>query len=495
MLFNSTEFILLFLPVTFLVYFWLLGRHRIIAGKTWLVLASLFFYGWWNWHYLPLLVFSIFFNYAIGSTLSRLSVLPDQHRPQPKGWLLLGLVLNLALLGYYKYSGFLLTNIDHLLGNAPDLLNVTLPLAISFFTFTQIAYLVDSYRGEVKEYDLLNYALFVTFFPHLIAGPIIHHKEIMPQFGSLRNLTKQHKNMALGLFLFGIGCSKKVLLADTFARWASAGFDQSQSLNFFEAWFTSLSYTFQIYFDFSGYTDMAIGAALLFNIRLPANFNSPYKSTNIREFWHRWHITLSRFLRDYLYIPLGGNRAGELRTYVNLAITFVLGGLWHGPTWLFVLWGAMHGVAMVVHRLWQTLGLRLNAIAGWLLTFCFINATWVVFRAKDMQDVTKVFMGMLGMNGLILPSRMMETFGYLKAEGVGFGPWLEGINGNGLLPLAILFALTMVLTQKNSTEMWQMEGSWKRLGYGWATMIGLMASLSGLYMFSTSYSEFIYFNF
>jgi len=250
-----------------------------------------------------------------------------------------GIAANLLLLAYYKYTHFILENVNLVFGTNYVIPHIVLPLAISFFTFTQIVYLVDSYRGETAEYDLLNYSLFVTFFPHLIAGPIVHHRQIMPQFASRWTLAKRYPNILKGLFIFSIGLFKKVAIADTFAVWADVGFDGGQQLTFFAAWATSLSYTFQLYFDFSGYCDMAIGASLLFNIWLPINFNSPYKALDIQDFWRRWHITLSNFLRDYLYIPLGGNRRSASRTSINLFVTFVLGGLWHGATWMFVIWG------------------------------------------------------------------------------------------------------------------------------------------------------------
>lgn len=270
-------------------------------------------------------------NFAVGSSLNGTPVLtggkystsqdksevPLSKTISRKTILIFGIVFNLSLLGYFKYTDFFLSNFNGIFGADIPLMHIALPLAISFFTFQQIAYLVDSYRNETKEYDFLNYALFVTFFPQLIAGPIVHHKEMMPQFASTWNKVKNYKNIALGIFIFSIGLFKKVVIADTFAVWATNGFDKAEVLTFFEAWATSLSYTFQLYFDFSGYTDMAIGAALLFNIKLPINFNSPYKATNIQDFWRRWHITLSRFLRDYVYIPLGGNRHGKLKNYTT----------------------------------------------------------------------------------------------------------------------------------------------------------------------------------
>jgi len=385
MIFSSPEFILLFLPVAFLGYFYLNRMRLVVEGKIWLVAASLAFYAYWNIAYVPLLLASIIFNFAIGTTLCSNSA--SKRSPFSRQLILSGgISANLALLGYFKYAGFLIETVASVRGIDADLLPQTiLPLGISFFTFTQIAYLVDSYRGEAKEYDFTNYALFVTFFPHLIAGPILHHREMMPQFESRWNLAMRYRNIALGLFIFSIGLFKKVVIADTFSIWANAGFDGGISLDFFTAWATSLSFTFQLYFDFSGYCDMAIGAALMFNIWLPINFNSPYKALDIQDFWRRWHITLSRYLRDYLYIPLGGNRSSAERIHLNIMATFVLGGLWHGASWMFVIWGALHGAALVVHRIWRRLGLRMPTPLAWLLTFCFVNITWIFFRAMSAR--------------------------------------------------------------------------------------------------------------
>ena len=302
------------------------------------------------------------FNYAIGRSLSKEW---ERNNVTKKILLILGISVNIALIGYFKYADFFIENFNYLLDTGVGLLHLALPLAISFFTFQQIAYLVDSYRGETKEYDFLNYANFVTFFPQLIAGPIVHHSEMMPQFATASNKVKRYSNIATGLFIFSIGLFKKVIIADTFAIWATTGFDHAQVLNMAEAWVTSLSYTFQLYFDFSGYTDMAIGAALLFNIKLPINFNSPYKATSIQDFWRRWHITLSRFLREYIYIPLGGNRKGEFRTCCSLMATFLIGGIWHGAGWTFLFWGFLHGIAIVIHRTWRKMGFKLNRFLAW----------------------------------------------------------------------------------------------------------------------------------
>jgi D-alanyl-lipoteichoic acid acyltransferase DltB (MBOAT superfamily) len=470
MLFNSAEFLLVFLPLTLLGYYQLMRRHCVQTAKTWLVLASLFFYAWWNPAYLPLILVSLGVNFAIGSRLARN---PEKHTA---GLLLAaGVIFNLALLGYYKYANFALATLASATGWPPPVAAVTLPLAISFFSFTQIAYLVDSRRGETREYDLLNYALFVTFFPHLIAGPIVHHREIMPQFARPRNWLLRHRHVLPGLMLLSAGLAKKVLIADTLAPWAAAGFDQPGALGLCDAWLASFAYTLQLYFDFSGYTDMTLGASLMFNIRLPINFDSPYRATSIRDFWRRWHITLSRFLRDYLYLPLGGNRRGPLRTGVNLLATFVLGGLWHGASWLFVFWGLLHGVAVVIHRLWRHLGLRLPAAAGWLLTLAFVNLAWVFFRAPTFDAAIRVLDGLAGNNG------------------IGFDTWATRLAAPTWAPWFLAAAVLLALQPRNSMASW--FGAAPRIGAWQAVAGGLLAGTSLLAILASRYTEFIYFNF
>ncbi|WP_156961485.1 MBOAT family O-acyltransferase, partial [Sulfurospirillum arsenophilum] len=391
-------FIFVFLPITFFVYFYLNSKRLTTASIAFLVFSSLIFYSWWNIVYLPLILSSMLFNFVIGKSFVEI-----RDSVKKKTLLVFGITSNVTLLGYFKYTDFLLNNFNGIFGADIPLPHIILPLGISFFTFTQIAYLVDCYKDKVKEYNFIRYALFVTYFPHLLAGPILHHAEMMPQFANIRNKTKNYKNIAFGLFLFSIGLFKKVVIADTFALWAIAGFDTATTLNLIEAWATSLSYTFQLYFDFSGYTDMAIGASFLFNIKLPINFNSPYKALDIQDFWRRWHMTLSRFLRDYIYIPLGGNRRSEGRTYINLFATFLIGGLWHGAGWTFIFWGTLHGFALMIHRAWKSLGFTMNKYLAWFITFNFINLTWIFFRAKEWSDAVKVLKGMLGLHGVVLP--------------------------------------------------------------------------------------------
>lgn len=395
MLFNSYAFIFVFFPVSVIVYFALNRMKWIYASKVWLALSSLFFYGYWNVKYVPLILGSILFNYTAGWLLG--AVYADKPR-QRKLTLIIAISMNLLLLGYYKYAGFFLENLNALLGGHLTIIKLVLPLGISFFTFTQIAYLVDAYKGKAKEYNFVNYVLFVTFYPHLIAGPILHHSEMMPQFDQLRNKLWNWGNASKGAYIFCIGLFKKVVIADTFAEYANTGF--AQAFSFVDTWVASLSYTFQLYFDFSGYTDMAIGIALFFNIKLPQNFNSPYKALNIQDFWRRWHMTLSRFLRDYIYIPLGGNRRGTAVAIRNIIITFLLGGLWHGAGWTFILWGLMHGVGQAVHKLWMKVGKPLPKWLAWMITFGFINVTWVFFRAESWGQAVRILKGMFGLQGL-----------------------------------------------------------------------------------------------
>lgn len=415
MLFNSYEYLLLFLPLTLLGYFALAKKSAM--ALLWLTLASLCFYAWWNpWH-LPIILASMVGNFLF----SRAIIRSTQHR---QTWLATGIFANLLLLGVFKYTHFVLG-----IAGAPDALPaIALPLGISFFTFTQIAFLADTARGEVRETNPLHYALFVTFFPHLLAGPIIHHKEMMPQFADRSLRAFNADNVARGLFLLALGLGKKVLIADPLGVVANAGYANIAALDSQGAWFTTLAYTFQLYFDFSGYTDMALGAALMFNIKLPINFDSPYRATNIRDFWRRWHMTLSRFLRDYLYIPLGGNRQAALGIAFALIITFTLGGLWHGAGWTFIAWGFAHGLALVLMRVWQSAGKPLPAWLSWLLTFLFVHLAWVLFRANSISDAMQMFKKLVPVwSPFSLPS-MVSIASWILLAAIVIAAWPRNSN-------------------------------------------------------------------
>jgi alginate O-acetyltransferase complex protein AlgI len=405
MLFNSYEFIFGFFPLVFLGFL-ILARTRIPSlVQAWLVICSLFFYGWWNYKYLALILVSILCNYFVGLLISH------SKNHTRRLWLILGLCFNLGLLGFFKYADFFISTTNIFFETDFNLLHIILPLAISFFTFQQIAYLVDRYQDiEFKrEISFLEYMLFVAFFPQLLAGPIVHHSQVIPQFRHPEFGRFKLDNLSIGLTIFFFGLFKKVIIADRLGEWATPAFamvDGGGVLSTQEAWLGAMTYTFQLYFDFSGYSDMAIGLGCIFGIRLPANFFSPYKADSIIEFWRRWHMTLSQFLRDHLYIPLGGNRKGKPRRYVNLMITMLLGGLWHGSSWTFVVWGGLHGAYLGINHAWrafkqhyglQLLPPRIARPVAVLLTFAACLAAIVFFRAETLSGALAMSQSMAGM--------------------------------------------------------------------------------------------------
>lgn len=392
MLFNSYEFILLYLPFTLLVYYKLAKYLGNGYAKGFLILMSLVFYSYWDIGNLPILLASIIVNYIFGHLLTR---------KKSKALLAGGIAFNLAFLGYFKYTDFVIQNINALMSMSLPLQHIVLPLGISFFTFTQTAYLVDVYRGETKEYSKSDYLLFVTIFPHLIAGPILYHKDMIPQFSFADNYKVNYKNLTYGIIWFVIGLFKKVIIADKLAITANMAFTNADKLTMFDAWIGSLAYTLQLYFDFSAYSEMAIGLGLMFNYNLPLNFNLPYRSCSIIEFWRRWHMTLSAFLKNYLYIPLGGNRTGHhLR---NIMITMFLGGLWHGAGWTFIIWGVLHGVFICINHVWRKTKIILPKALCWLLTFNAVNIAWVFFRAEDLQQAMHIVSVMFDVSNFYLP--------------------------------------------------------------------------------------------
>lgn len=405
MLFNSPIFIYLFLPFVVLIGNAL--RTRFDDKSYFIVflsIGSLFFYGYTEFKWTFIILFSILFNYALARNF-----LDTAGSALRKPMVIFGVAVNLALLGYFKYTDFLIGNVNDLLGTSYPILGIVLPIGISFYTFQQIAFLVDAYRGQVTDFTFRRYLFFITFFPQLIAGPIVHHAEILPQLAKRWRIDLT-SDLALGLFIFLIGLTKKALLADSFAGIATPIFDSADAgatLTVQEAWVGALAYTFQIYFDFSGYSDMAIGIARMFGLRLPINFASPYKSVGIIDFWRRWHITLSRFLRDYLYIPLGGNRSGWVRRYLNLLITMLLGGIWHGAGWGFVVWGFLHGTFLMIEHGLRAVFARaplplprpLLRGLGRGLTFLAVILAWVPFRAVTLDGVTGMWGAMAGLSG------------------------------------------------------------------------------------------------
>ena len=392
MFFNSYEFLFGFLPAVCIVYFLLARFPR--AGTWWMAAASFFFYAKYRLDDVALLIASILWNYLISHLIVR--------RGWKRGWLVLGIAVNLLTLAVFKYSKFWPAGMLH---------NLAFPLGISFFTFSQIAYLVDVYKGVDHPAPIRDYALFVSFFPHLLSGPILRHKEMVPQFDSAIRRRPIPRYFARGFSLIVIGLAKKILIADTLAPLVARTFDSAGPLDAATAWIGTTAYTFQLYNDFSGYCDIAVGVSFLFNIRIPENFRAPYRSTSIQEFWRRWHITLGKFLRNYIYIPLGGNRAGLSRQCLAVVITFTLGGLWHGAGWTFFIWGALHGIALTTQVLWRRFGFRLPHFAAWALTFAFVDLAWVVFRAPNLQALTRVLGAMFsGIPRMQLPAALSSVY-------------------------------------------------------------------------------------
>jgi alginate O-acetyltransferase complex protein AlgI len=478
MLFNSYPFIFVFLPIALAGYFWL-GRSSNLAPVWWLALASLAFYSVSNWQFVGLLLASVAFNYFIGWLL-----IAKQLRSTARfAALTVGVAGDLLVLGTFKYAGFFAANLNALFSTG-FVVNILLPVGISFYTFTQIAFLVDAYRGNVARYGLPHYALFVTYFPHLIAGPILHHKDMIPQFESGRTKRPDPHLILCGLIIFAIGLFKKTCLADSIQPLVAPAFGANYP-SFDQAWIGALAYTFQLYFDFSGYSDMAIGISLMFGIFLPLNFNSPYKATSIIDFWRRWHMTLSQFLRDYLYIPLGGNRHGRLLRYVNLMITMLLGGLWHGAAWTFVVWGALHGAYLCVNHAWSNYGpavaprfARVGNAAAFVLTFVSVVVAWVFFRADSISSATFVLSRMADPTNIVFGRGEMANalFMAVYAAIAWFGPNTQEIMG---------------YDHKNRVVGENLNGWLRRPGFLYAAAATLAFGVLGI----SQHSEFIYFRF
>ena len=500
MLFNSPEFLFAFFPIAFVGY-----RLALLAGRAaavfWLGACSLFFYSWWDVCSLPILAVSIATNYCIGVSINRSK--GTRGGVSSRALMILGVGVNLLTLGYYKYAAFLVLQLGAVV-NLPSYVfrHIELPIGISFFTFTQIAYLVDVYRGDAREYNPIDYALFVSYFPHLIAGPILHHKDMMPQFQALTARSVSAVTIATGLGILGVGLGKKLLLADPLGVYASSFFNGVATgglPTFFDSALGTTAYTFQLYFDFSGYSDMAVGISVVFGIVLPVNFLSPYKSRSIAEFWRRWHITLSSFLRDYLYISLGGNRHGSARRYVNLLLTMMLGGIWHGAGWTFLLWGLLHGMYLMINHAWKSLResvvlLRtLEPVLRYVylpLTFAAVAAAWIPFRALSLHDAGKVFAGLLGSHGVVLPNQVIGMLPMLGrfVQGQGTVPLLADGTIMGLAELLVLLVVAAWVSFgfRNTTQMSHRTR---------VTVVALLMPLLLQKIFFGGKVEFLYFQF
>jgi D-alanyl-lipoteichoic acid acyltransferase DltB (MBOAT superfamily) len=509
MLFNSAIFLFVFLPLTMFGFGLAFRRLGLQAAWTWLAVASVFFYGWWNPAHVPLLLISISSNYWLGRRLA----LPDTcgHR-----WLLTaGLVVNLGLLAWFKYWHFAASNFAALFGQSWDGRPLELPLGISFYTFHQLTYLLHCRAGRAQGTSFRHYLLYVTFFPQLIAGPIVRPMEMLPQLREKRTMAFRWEDLSMGFTLLSIGLFKKMVLADHVAQWVGPVFDHvhdAPQVPMLDAWLAVLAYTLQLYFDFSAYSDMALGVARIFGVSLPGNFYSPYKALSIVEFWRRWHITLSLFLRDYLYIPLGGSRKGEFRRNVNLLLVMVIGGFWHGAGWTFGFWGLWHGLALLANHAWMKTKVS-RMIAGipgkvfsWSLTFLTVVIGWTFFRAQDLRGATSMLQSMFGLAGVEIPAAWLSRLSWLRSFGVtGRTDWMVFQSYLQLLEIAILFSAVLILpntlqiaagslTPSNQSSLPSSPSRWIwRPTFAWALISGLMLTLALLHL--GRISEFLYFQF
>jgi D-alanyl-lipoteichoic acid acyltransferase DltB (MBOAT superfamily) len=516
MLFNSLQFLLLFLPITCLGFLVCRRFGNIQWVFIWLFICSATFYGAWEPKYLILLFGSIAANYAAALHIAR-----------QKSKLVLGVTItaNLAVLGYFKYTNFVLQTLAYFFNFDVPQVAIELPLGISFVTFIQIAFLVDVYRNRTDDLGLPKYALFVSYFPHLIAGPIIHHKEVMSQFTNERLKSVSYAEVATGVAYILCGLFKKVIIADAMARYAAPGFrlaGQGQPISLLDGWGAALAFTYQIYFDFSGYSDIAIGLSLLFGVRLPVNFDSPYKSTSIIDFWRRWHITLSRFLRDYLYIPLGGNRDGWFRRYVNLMVVMLLGGLWHGASWLFVVWGGLHGIYLIINHLFRYLrnrfapGSRIVAGIAMLcsvLVFPAVLFSWVFFRSETWFGATIMLRAMRGDFGIFFPELYQAKLGSLaphvmQALGMTTGNLVTFGDQTALLCLVLVTLFVFILPNSQQLLLGTYDdkpghpvrrGLARALAFRPTPISAIVSACLGVLVLTIIYlgvpSEFIYFQF
>lgn len=487
MLFNSYIFLFLFLPLALAGYYILNYVNQKRTAGIFLIGMSLWFYGYFNVSYLLILCGSIIANFLFAKAMEHFS---EKHSVQ-KGILIFGICANVAVIFYFKYFHFFLENINALFRTSFTVQKILLPLGISFFTFQQISFLVDSYQGETKDYTFDEYALFVSFFPQLVAGPVVLHKETIPQFRDSEKRLINYVNFSKGIYIFALGLFKKMLIADTFGRAVDYGFPAIASLNTLEAFIVSLCYTFQLYFDFSGYCDMAVGIGSLFNITLPQNFNSPYKAASITEFWERWHMTLTRFLRTYIYFPLGGNRKGKLRTYGNIMIVYLVSGIWHGANWTFIVWGLLHGLCNCLNRIFSKQWLKLCKPIRWFATFLTVDLLTIFFRADSLAMAKTFFKRLFRFNGFTLRAELTECFrleefiflekkipllGLFHADFAGLYLWLF---------LSAAFLVVLLFQNNSETDF---KPTFGRSLAAILCMLWSILSLEGI-------SSFLYFNF
>ncbi|MBE6160254.1 MAG: MBOAT family protein [Lactobacillales bacterium] len=484
MLFNSYIFVLLFLPLCLIGYFILNYFKKYKLAQYFVLGMSFWFYGYFNYYYLIIIIFSILFNYGIYCLFKKI-----EKNNKRKILLIFSILMNLGLLFYFKYYDFFISNINNLFNLNFTLKNIVLPLGISFFTFQQLSFVIDAYKKEVPGYSLINYATFVTFFPQLIAGPIVTHDELVPQFMDKEKKKINWDNMARGIYIFVLGLAKKVLIADIFGNAVNYGFSNIELLDSTSAIIVMLSYTIQIYFDFSGYCDMAIGIGKMMNIDLPINFNSPYKSINIIEFWKRWHITLTRFFTKYIYIPLGGSKKGKIKTYTNIMIIFLISGFWHGANWTFVLWGLLHGIFSVITRCFKKFFDRIHPILNWLITFIFINFTWIIFRANSIKEAFNFINKIFDLNFKNINKNIVDCFNSVEFTFITSRISILKIYPNFLLICYFIFTIILILFSKNAFEkMKKFQPNFCNVTCISILLIWCILSFSGI-------STFLYFNF
>ena len=480
MSFNSYIFILCLLPISFIGYF-ALSRKKQEYGLLWMAASSLVFYAWAGISILLLFIASLILNYIFTLFIKR---------NNSKLILALGIILNVILLIYFKYSGFLVQNINALFSTDFIFKNIALPLGISFFTFTQISWLVDTYRGETRDYSLLEYVLFISYFPKMAEGPIALHGDILPQFRDPAKKTVDYDNISRGIMIFVLGLFKKLMIADTLGKAVDWGFNNVPDLYSMDIWIVMLCYTLQIYFDFSGYCDMAAGVSLLFNIELPVNFNSPYKALSITDFWKRWHISLTSFLRKYVYFPLGGSRKGTVRTYINMMIVFIISGIWHGANWTFILWGALHGACQVLHRIFRKPFDKLFAPVRWFITFLFVNIAWLLFRADSVAQWWYMVGKAFGIKYRTMHEELVSVFkiprlrSVLSVAGI---PYTDmGVYVFGMV-LMLCVCMFICLVPRNNLERQHRTSVWT-LALTFVLFMVCFLSLSNV-------TSFLYFNF
>lgn len=485
MQFNSYIFILLFLPASVAGYF-LLNKICYTFGMLYLLAMSLWFYGYFNRIYLILMICSVTVNYFLSRIMEYKCIFIR------KGAFIAGLFFNLGVLFYFKYYDFFVLNINYIFKTDFNLRNILLPLGISFFTFQQLSYIIDSYSGKIGTggYSFIEYALFISFFPQLVAGPIVLHDELIPSFRDKSKKEIDFDNLVHGIILFTLGLFKKVMIADVLGRIVSWGFDNAEAAASMDLILTMLSYTFQIYFDFSGYSDMASGIAWMFNFKLPINFNSPYKAYSVIDFWKRWHMTLTRFLRTYIYFPLGGSKKGAIKTYFNTMIVFLVSGIWHGANYTFILWGILHGMAQCMNRFFKKQYDRWNAVIQWAATFIFLNFTWLLFRSDSLlqwKTLCKKIISLDNMqispqliNQVLLPElNLLYTYtwvGWFDRHVTGFTIWFL---------MGVCFGIT--LNCANNQE--------RQLKPGIAMLVSIPILLTWCLVSLGTVSVFLYFNF